>query len=772
MAYQAPKPHSSQATPTKGVSFQDALTQNQEEKPTILIHNKVKQDQVKQEDGSQKIENNIDSKKQETSKPIIKETSSKNYVPDWRKKSNDSLKENGSPNSVYQNNSSDKEVQGATAQNNSKKSENFQKSSTYTSKKQVASFEEAIELVQKNSILTYNEYKEKAKQNKLPLGLPAFPAIVYKDSGWKNWAHFLGTVKTPKQTPAVSNERAQNKSTPVGDAQTDQLNEGTSHSKPPHSEIHPEQSHLSNQEQEQSHSSNQEQVTPEPPRQVVSHSEKKNWDKERQTQIEKALKVKKEREALYQKRKLIAEELKTVKLDLVFDALGNENGVDVYGHQDGDKNKWKIAHLGNIITKGQTWQNTMTFKKGFGGISLVMMTLDKEFGQALDWMIEKFGDDLSDDMKADLSDLQKDESILFSPPDPEEEATGLARKYLIEKRGIPPSLVDREIKKGLDQNGLPGGLYGAHPLDNHGVPMNGRYNVIFRGPASAEVRGIEGSDFKGCLGGSLPEHSGYRVPHAGSGEPLVAMTEAAIDALSYHALFPSRFVISTNGSGSRFPLQYKLAVEMVNRDYGIRAAFDADSAGDFPAQRLCNAFILRKILMHKLKVDEDQVDEWFLNDTIEFIPSDSPHENCFNLGWHPQMAKFESHLEFSDEKQRMVPVWVDTGTLSPPVMKISIKRDIHPEWTRTSEKIIPIGEKAFSYIMNDLNIRRDRPLSTKDWNEELKELGPSYIQKYEKCAKTQFKTLPELPTELAHLREDTDWVFTSPPPTSSFQPKR
>lgn len=633
-------------------------------------------------------------------------------------------------------------AQSAASLNPAPSGSNSSGSNSSGSNSSFVNYEQAKELLQSAGVKSYDDFKTLSRSNKLPKGVPPFPAHIYKESGWKDWRGFL-------DLPPAPTRRNQSASLPSSSG--------------------PSSSNRS--DQTQSNQSSPQGAESNSGRNSVSSAQVNDWEKEKQERIAKALKEKADRQARYERRKLIADELKLVKLDLVFDMLANEKGLDVYPNQDGDSSKWKIASQGNIITHGQTWQNTMTYKKGFGGISLAMMALDLEFGQALDWMVAKFGDVLDDSMKADLDALDQQEAIIFSPPDADETATGLARKYLIGKRGLPASLIDREINHGLNETGLPGGLYGAHPVDSQGRPIQTRYNVIFRGPASAEVRGIEGSDFKGCLGGSLPEHSGYRVPHAGAGEPIVAMTEAAIDALSYHTLFPGRFVISTNGSGSRFPLQYKLASEMVAREYGIRAAFDADSAGDFPAQRLCNAFILRKILAHQLKVDEDQIDEWFLNETIDFLPSESPHENSFNLGWQPELPKFELKLEKGDDGQ-LHQVWVDTGTFAPPCMRIAIKKDLHEKWGRTSEKVIPIGERAFAYIVNELNIRRDRPVLTKDWNEDLMELGSSYIQKYEVCAKEGFKTLPVLPAQFEAMREDTDWVFTTPPPTSSFQPRR
>ena len=485
--------------------------------------------------------------------------------------------------------------------------------------------------------------------------------------------------------------------------------------------------------------------------------------------LERVQKRKAEQQALFEQRKKMAEQLKEIKLSLVFEALNGEEGIECLPNQDGDSNKWKIPSEGNIITKGQTWQNTMSFKKGYGGISLVMMALHLEFRDALNWMIDKFADSLTPEMMEQADEVKQE--LLFSPPEFDARATEEARRYLINTRGLPPSLIEREIKRSISDSGVPGGLYGAHPLDAQGRPMQNRYNAIFRGPASAEVRGIAGSSFKGCLGGSLPEHSGYRVMHAGEGEAVMAMTEAAIDALSYHTLFPGRFTVSTNGSGSRFPLQYKLSLEMLERGFGVRAAFDADAAGDFTSQRLCNALIVRKILAHQLKVDESQIDAWMLDETIEFLPSESPHENFFNLGWQPALPKYVSELVDTEDGKKIQ--WKDTGTLALPTIRLAIKKNLHAEWPRTQERALTIGQRAYAYVVNDLDLRRDRPLKTKDWNDDLAQLGPRYVQAYEQYAKQGYPEhlIPELPEPWAELRKDTEWVFSNPPPQGTFQPK-
>jgi hypothetical protein len=749
------------------------------------------------------------------------------YVPEWRKSNgqgnpnaNNNTNNNGNQNPARQSNggANGQPTQSAPVQNTAGQNTVAQNTSTQNNGTQkaparrVAPYGEAVGIVRDSNIRTWRAYRELSKTRTLPEGLPRFPFETYKNEGWADWGHFLGFDLEGRPFPDAHAAVRPSAPAPVTEARRDDaLQNGGQDNR--RQDSHPR---AQNPDQSRPASARREMLSYEEAvvllkkegittyerwkelkdaRQIPAgipllpnkEYEGKGWVNWKlffnpdaapaagapaagQSPADIARQKQAERDARFEKRKKLSDALKEIKLSLVFDALANEKSIDVYPNQDGDSSKWKIAHLGNFITKGQRWSATFSNDKGYGGVRLVELALEKKWAEAVDWMVEKFGEDLDESMRADL-DSDQEEALIFSPPDANETSTGLARKYLITERHLPASLIDREIRRGMDPAGIPGGLYGAHPTDNAGNPMNFRHNIIFRGPASAEVRGIEGSDFKGCLGGSMPEHSGYRVAHAGSGEAIVAMTEAAIDALSYHTFFPGRFVISTNGSGSRFPLQYKVASEMIDRGYGIRAAFDADAPGDVPAQRLCNAFILRKILCHELKVDENQVDEWFLDETITFLPSSSPHENCFNLGWAPEMDVWVQQMGEDENSGERGMVWMQSGERAAPAMRVSIRQDLGPNWSRSREKVIPIGEKAFAYVVNTLNLRRDRPVLTKDWNDDLKKAGGRYIQQYEECAKNDFRTLPELPSEMAFMREETEWVFTTPPPVASYQRK-
>ena len=50
----------------------------------------------------------------------------------------------------------------------------------------------------RNSRLVRSDYQDKYKKIKHKKFIPGVPATVYKNSGWKNWAEFLGTKKLYK----------------------------------------------------------------------------------------------------------------------------------------------------------------------------------------------------------------------------------------------------------------------------------------------------------------------------------------------------------------------------------------------------------------------------------------------------------------------------------------------------------------------------------------------------------------------------------------------
>lgn len=430
------------------------------------------------------------------------------------------------------------------------------------------------------------------------------------------------------------------------------------------------------------------------------------------------------------------ERYKTVRLDEVLHRLGADS------NQDGDKSKWKIHGIGNIITKGQRWKNVQTeVDKGFGGPSLVKHALGMENQvEALKWMIKEFGEDLGDDVIADEVDTAPKD---FSPPERFPELNRAVAEYLVNERALPVELV-KEVIRG-------GNVYGSHPWsETHNRYINSVTRCVFLGQASAELRDTDPDGFKGCCDGSQTDSSGFSVrPASEVPEYLVGLTEAAIDALSYRALFPGRFAMSTNGAG-RFLLQFRIAKEALDRGFGVRLALDADMAGDLAAQKLFNAFYVRKVLSHHLSVPEEKIDEWLVEGDLVLDVDRSPHHLFFNAGWKPEMQVFESRMVDTDkgvEKQ-----WFPTDAMAKPAIRVMVRKDLHPKLLR-GDLNLSVSQSGFSYVTDKLNVKRDRPMHAKDWNEELKRLGATYCQAYNEAARQGFaKGPPTLPPDLEALR--------------------
>ena len=134
-------------------------------------------------------------------------------------------------------------------------------------------------------------------------------------------------------------------------------------------------------------------------------------------------------------------------------------------NQDGDRSKWKIPGVGNIIIKGQSWKNVNTnVHKGFGSVSLVRHAKEfKSNKEAMLWLEEGFGkaDALPQEFRAQAS-APRERPQFFDPPPTMEAMWNDVRAYLTGsakgERGLPPSLVD-------DMHGR-GTLYASKAFDN------------------------------------------------------------------------------------------------------------------------------------------------------------------------------------------------------------------------------------------------------------------------------------------------------------------
>lgn len=405
--------------------------------------------------------------------------------------------------------------------------------------------------------------------------------------------------------------------------------------------------------------------------------------------------------------------LDEIEISRVLEALGADP------NQDRDNTKWKYDNNNIIVKNASVWFNGNQGHGGRGPIALLIHLFgwedeDKKDTKAMNWLAEHFPEELEGEWVVAPKDDDEDDFKGFRPPERRDDTLPEVRDYLINKRGLPPSLIDREIEGGS--------LYGTKKF-NRELREWEEAQCVFIGPSSAEVRSVLPQGLKGCCQGSNTESSGYQVLFRGPLSKTVVQTEAAVDALSHHALFPGEFVISTNGAG-RFELQYKLTLEAYRNGFGSKWAYDADGAGDLAAQRIFNALFLRETLSKRFDVSADKIDEWILSKKIIAVPSESPHEMFLNdatsadhaVAQPVKVGKGEETMQLTMERRPATIVYKVLKGCEP------LERGKFEE-TTTPEQIQDI---LFAY-----KAQRSRPEGAKDWNEVWKRKGHTAVEAYE-----------------------------------------
>lgn len=407
--------------------------------------------------------------------------------------------------------------------------------------------------------------------------------------------------------------------------------------------------------------------------------------------------------------------------------------LEANGNQDNDRNKWKIEGVGNIIVKGQRWLNGNLSLAGFGSVSLVRHALDLEKDteamQKLSELFPEYAADFVFDgsfVEKSFEDTQEPEKG-FTPPEPFTDGNQDVHDYLVGQRQIPSALVEREIKSGK--------IYATRKWD-HDNRRYGESQCVFIGQSSAELRSTIPQGFKGCCVGSDSDKSGYQVmfqePFAG----VVALTEAAVDALSYHALHPHHFVVSTNGAG-RFAYQYSLTLEVWRNGQQTKWALDADGAGDIAAQRLFNALYLRDNLSEKWGVTPEEVDQWLLSGKIISAPNPSPHEMFLDIerSADEQYDVYEGvRKEFvspETKRKKIEVVWEDTGKKKPATVIVKLVKGNVGELKRGTVEEFQISSEDIQATMDKYHSERLRPQKAKDWNEVWSRKGLKAMHDYD-----------------------------------------
>lgn len=406
------------------------------------------------------------------------------------------------------------------------------------------------------------------------------------------------------------------------------------------------------------------------------------------------------------------------------------------------KGRWKIPGTGSLIYQDemQTWKfvnGVHNGEKGFSGLSLVEKVLDLDESGALRWMNENFGTEITEDLKFDIEVAVQKASAGkkdYAPPSDNPQNINYVINYLTDERGLPLSLINKLV-------------------DEHKIYADYDKRCVFVSAASAEIRSTPSSsvEFKGTCSGGQKDVSGFSVmPELNANEKTGVLVEAAVDALSYNTLYPGRYVLSTNGSGM-FELQYKATLELLQNDFNVVAAFDADLAGDTASQSIFNALYLRnRIVKKNPAIQVEEIDQAFLTGKIKLKVDESPH-HLFDSSFKEKLPVFIRNPENKEE-------WIDTGELGYPEISFEVSSEIANGAIKPGKYNLRISENDYKAFRKELKFTRERPVYSKDWNDELKKLGSAYLKRYEKCAENNFEMVPELPEYLEKNRFPTQAI--------------
>ena len=432
-----------------------------------------------------------------------------------------------------------------------------------------------------------------------------------------------------------------------------------------------------------------------------------------------------------------------------------------------------------FLCKNEYWKDYKTAVSGRGAFSFLkfLLGIEKSDFNRNDEVYQFIKDNFLDEDFQIKKDIQTQVSsykglgtkkkVDFNPPEREDDILQEGIDYLVKQRGIPFDVIQKNM------NNEQGTIYVA-------TMYGWDKNVIFKSYSNGERRSIYGSDKK-SVEGSNRDLSGYEVV----GEPLLfelettinedgeeeqfikkgtgrfAITEAAIDALSYRALYPDSFAVSLNGVGN-FQLAYKKAIGYIASDMGIsiRVAFDNDMAGDKGAQKLFNAIYLRLLFNKKfepilkkhfsyLNNEEDPegwkkgVDSWLLEDKITFKTEFSPHLMFYNNPFFQQ--KYPVHHEKVEKGKTVI---IDTGELKHPTISFYVVDEIASLLNIKQNNEIKVQPQSYYKLTSEILVR-ERPLVYHDWNDALKAQGIKYIDRYEELVSKNFiengvKVFPEL----------------------------
>jgi hypothetical protein len=225
-----------------------------------------------------------------------------------------------------------------------------------------------------------------------------------------------------------------------------------------------------------------------------------------------------------------------------------------------DPAKWHTLR-GILSVTGPKFMNWSQGIGGGGAIDLVMHLQQVGFGQALQWLEERFGAP----PPAQLASSSTPRALSLPPPAMHQWPR--VERYLMDERKLP-----RALLAPLCQSAI---LY-----------ADARANAVFllldpnATPIGAELRGTTPIPWRGMAAGSRKDHGFFSI--ASTPGQAIVLCESAIDAISCHALHPTFRCLSTSGAR---PNPHWLS-SLLQQPLPIHCAFDADPTGDAMARRM------------------------------------------------------------------------------------------------------------------------------------------------------------------------------------------
>jgi hypothetical protein len=245
--------------------------------------------------------------------------------------------------------------------------------------------------------------------------------------------------------------------------------------------------------------------------------------------------------------------LRALSLPLILEQLGAT--LDPH-----DPAKWHTPG-GVLSVNGPKFMNWNRGVGGGGAIDLVMHVRQVGFGQALEWLEQRFGE------KTPAQPALSFRAQTLALPRPVAQNWPRVQRYLTQERKLPAALLEPLVQSGT--------LY-----------ADARANAVFvlldtaANPVGAELRGTTALAWRGLAPGSRKDRGFFSTSMTAS--HAIVLCESAIDALSCQALHPHYRCLST--SGARPDPAWLPA--LLTPGWPIYCGFDADPTGDAMGQRM------------------------------------------------------------------------------------------------------------------------------------------------------------------------------------------